>query len=232
MFSFVLRPQDPVYGWLGLMMTVTTLLGVGALADAIPDYRSVMQALFLLAPAGGLSLLGFSLSLTGRPVNRPLLIATAMVPGLGIMMQYGLGVAPDRTFALLSGPVLFASFLVSATVLLHQMWREPRLELGLFLAGNLALILGAIHDVAAFYGWIDNGLMLGQATRLLSLAGMTVLIFRRQADTANALDRASAEQRRRLEEQEAELAVYHAREREKAEQAAVEEERAHHPRSA
>ncbi|MGV6811950.1 MAG: sensor histidine kinase [Brevirhabdus sp.] len=226
LFSFVLRPQDPVFGWLGLMMTLTSLLGIGAAADAIPHYRSVVQTVYLLAPAAGLALLGFSLSLAGTTAHRRILEAAVALTLVNAILQLGVGLNPVKAFALVSAPALLVGILGSAMVLVRLMWQRPRLELGLFLGGNLALILGLGHDLAAFFRLIDDGLMLGQATRTLSVAGLTVLIFRRQADTANALDRASTEQRRRLEQQERELAAYHAEEREKARSVAIEHERA------
>lgn len=226
LLAFALRPSDKVFGWLGLMMTLSTMVGVGIVSRIFPGIGDLTVPAVLLIPATGLAVLGFTLTLVGRPADRPILIAMVSATVVLFGLVYGLGVPPGPIGYGVSVPANLGLVGISGAILSLHVWRHPRLDTMLFAAGLILLLVGGLHDYLVRAGLLQSSVFLGQFTRIVTLTAIAIFLMRHQADIADELDRAADNLRERLAAREAELELVHAQEREREAMRAIDEERA------
>lgn len=225
LLAFALRPSDKVFGWLGLMMTLSTMVGVGIVSRIFPGIGDLTVPAVLLIPAAGLAVLGFTLTLVGRPADRPVLIAMVSTTVVLFGLVYGLGISPGPVGYGISVPANLGLVGISAAILSVHVWRHPRLDTLLFAAGLILLLVSGLHDYLVRAGQLQSGFFLGQFTRIVTLTAIAIFLMRHQADIADELDRAADNLRERLAAREAELEKVHAQEREREAARAIDEER-------
>jgi signal transduction histidine kinase len=223
---FAQRPKDAVFGWMGLMLTLATIASSSVLVRAVPGVFSSMEAVFLVIPAAGLAIVGFTMALAGRQVPRTLLYA---VPGIilaMVVLRYGIGLGADKVGFFVSVPIFVLCALVGAVFLWHTIWREPRPETILFALGLLLLVGAVIRDAGIRLGLLETGIFLGQISRIVVLMAIAIFIVRRQSDIANRLDSAAEDLQAKLTEREAQLHALHERQRAQESARLIEDERA------
>ncbi|MCB9992110.1 MAG: hypothetical protein H6873_00480 [Hyphomicrobiaceae bacterium] len=190
---FRFRPADRTFGWLGLLMTFTSLLGAGVLTNIAPDIEIIMRYAFLMLPATGLSLLGFSLSLTRYDLSRQIFVLLLGVTIGAFVFSLGFGVpAGDISFGF-SVPFMIVSVLISSVILIRTSISEPLPEILLFVVGLVLLAIGLAHDFAIRLGFIENGLLLGVFSRLFSVVAIAIFIVRRVVSQAEQHEQATGD---------------------------------------
>lgn len=225
LIAFALRPGDRVFGWLGSMMTLSTMVGLGIVSRIFPGIGDLTVPAVLMIPAAGLAVLGFTLSLVGRPADRPIVIAMVAVTTVLFGLVYGFGASPRPVGYLAAVPANLILVGLSAAILSLHVRRDPRLDTILFAIGLILLLVSGFHDFLVRAGRLESGVFLGQFTRIVTLTAIALFLMRHQADIAGELDRAADNLRDRLAEREAELEEVHAREREREAARAIDEER-------
>lgn len=222
---FGFRPQDKTFGWLGLLMSLTSLLGFGVLANIIPNIEVIFRHAFLLVPAAGLSLLGFSLSLTRFDVSRQVLIAMIAVTVILFVLVFAFGVPAISINFGFAVPVLILCVAVSATILLRIAIEEPLPEILIFIIGLFLLGFGIAHDFAIRLGIFESGVLLSVFSRLFNVIAIAVFIVRRVVSQAEQLDVAAADLRLRLADKERELASVYEEQRKRDAAELIDKER-------
>lgn len=227
LYAFALRPKDQVFGWLGLMLGLSTIVAAGMLVRALPGFAGVLEELFLLVPATGVSVLGFAMALAGREGASPILLRVLVLLTLGVtILRHVLGFDADFVGFFVCVPVMLVGILGGAWFLALSIRANPKADTIGFAVGLLILIACIVHDSLMRLGTIDTGIMVGQIARLFPLSAIAVFIVRRMSELADTLDAASETLRQRLAAKEAELAEVYARQRSLDNAQAVASERA------
>ncbi|MFC2968330.1 sensor histidine kinase [Acidimangrovimonas pyrenivorans] len=205
---FALRPKDVVFGWLGLLMATASVPALAAMETGLPRVAAASHSIYLLIPAAGLSLIGFSLSLTGLRASRHVLALTIAIPLALFVLTAVFSLSGPALGFLFSFPFFLGCTTLSIGVLTSVSLREPRLEVILFLFSLVLLAVGTAHDFAIRLGWIADGMFLSVFSRFFSVTAIVIFIVRRLADQADSLDQAAEVLRQKLWEKEAQLATY------------------------
>ncbi len=217
------RRRDPIFGWL-------FLLGAGSLLNVLsgsalePAWLSWSQKVVpLIISALGLAVVGLALAVLDVRRPRWLRYGVVLLPLILILgTMAGLPVPIGRLTAFL---VAIGGNLAGG-VLLLGLGRRPAPWDQLLLAAPF-LLTGcfALRDMAGLFGLVADPFMMTSHVRTLIIVAILALLMRRLAASLNELDVANETQRRRLEEQEAELTRLHAEAQERMAQLTLDEER-------
>lgn len=222
---FALRPKDVVFGWLGLLMAIASVSAMGAVTTGIPLVDSSTRQVFIIMPVAGLSLLGFSLSLTRAKASLQVLATILGVVALTFAATVLFSVPRPTIGLVFSIPVFIVCTLISVAILTIVSLREPRLEVVLFLFSLILLAVGVAHDYAVRLDIFSGTLFLGPFSRFLSVGAIALFIVRQLVAQAKSLDEAADNLRTRLWEKEAELESYYRRQKRLDEARLLAEER-------
>ena len=205
---FALRPQDKIFGWLGMMMAAVTAIAFFGLSNLIPLVKPYARYATAIVPFGGIGLFGFARMLSGREVSArwfPVSIALSILLFLGIY----LGISPGFLGFYAVIPALALCIAASLFYLANATLRDPRLEVVLFSIGLLIVAAGTLNDLMMRSGYFSNGIFLAQITRVVPLTAIAIFIVRHQSSIADALDASATTLKETLREKENELHQYY-----------------------
>lgn len=217
------RRRDPVFGWL-------FLLGAGSLLNVLsgsalePAWLSWSQKVVpLIISALGLAVVGLALAILDVRRPRWLRYGVVLLPLILILgTAAGLPVPIGRLTAFL---VAIGGNLVGGVLLLGLGRRATSWDQLLLAAPFLLTGFFALRDMAGLFGLVADPFMMTSHVRTLIIVAILALLMRRLAASLNELDVANETQRRRLEEQEAELTRLHAEAQARMAQLTLDEER-------
>ena len=217
--------RETRFAWLGLAMFTSCLFASGVFADTFPSILPVSPWFFVLAASAAIGFLGFALSLADSRIPRFLAPAALLVPALayGVIV---IGNAPLASVILFGVLPLSASVLAAAFVVLMRLfWRAPSADLSFLVAGLVLMIGAVLHDQLSRLGFVENGILLAQPARMLTLIGIAIFLMLHLARLTRELDQSARTLSQRLRQREEELAIVFERERITAEKTASQQER-------
>ena len=224
--AYFLRPKDPLFSWLAVFLLVNMLIAIGMLIGWQTAVRSFVLLFTVLAPAMGLLFVGFSLALVGlRP---PKMLAYMAIAITGALVPF---IFVDATLskiilAAIGGGVTIASLSIGALVFAWSAIRRGDTDAGLMLPSAFLLVWFAVRDTFVMATLPAHGFnLLIPYVRPVFFAFLTVVLLRRIGVTLDQLDRSNENLSIKLAEREAELAIFHRREKAKTAHLVREQER-------
>lgn len=199
------RPRESLYGWLFLLLAVSTASYVGLLADIVPDLPDWLPYAFTISMSGVFILHVIALRINGTVAPVWLRACVAGVPG-ACLLAMGAGLAtPTAVMMGVVTPVMVVSPLITVAIaawgaLVKKVW-----EAWLLLLPLSAFSLAILHDGAVVAGFLDGPVFLSLYYRQLLLLAIAVILMRRLGLSLIRLDGANVHLKRKLAEREAEL---------------------------
>jgi len=221
---FALRPQDKIFGWLGMLMLSITAISFFGFINLVPAAKGLSRYSTACVPFLGIGLLGFARMLSGGKMSvlfLPAAIALSTILAIGIKN----GIPPVWLSYSVVIPLMTTCILASLFFLLKAIWNSLRLEYLLFACGLVILAMASIHDFLLRQGHLSDGIWMAQVSAILPLASIAIFIVRHQSQIASALDKSSDLLKQKLIEREEELEKVYLAQRELDQIRAIEDER-------
>ena len=219
------RPRESLYGWLFLLLAVSTASYAGLLADAVPDIFAWLPYAYALSMSSVFVLHVIALLVNGTAPPGWLRASVVAVPG-ACLLAMASGIAPVH--ALMAGvvmPIMVASPLITVAISAWGALVKKMREAWLLLPPLVFFSLATLHDGAVVAGMLDGPVFLSLYYRLLLILAIAAILMRRLGLSLTRLDGANAHLKRRLAEREAELRRLHEQERSEAARRVRSEER-------
>ncbi|QDZ12290.1 sensor histidine kinase [Devosia ginsengisoli] len=218
------RRHDPLFRWLALIGSTTLLATVLDIAQVLEGLASWAPAQHVLMCAFGLMALGVALSAAERPTPRWLVPTMCVLPvlllGLGLLVGERPLLVTGISASIAIGGHIVATVLLAANFLRTGRWDQGLLAVPFFLVAWIGL-----GDMMVVTGLREAPFLLTNYVRPLTMLTIVVVLMRRLANSLNSLDEANDLLRNKLAEQERQLSSLHARERQRAAEAVLEDER-------
>jgi signal transduction histidine kinase len=213
---WIYRPRESLYGWLFLLLLVSTASYAGLLADIVPDVSAWLPYAFTVSMSSVFILHVIALKINGTVPPAWLRACVAAVPG-ACLLVLAAGVAPARTLVLgVVAPILVFSPLVTVALSAWGAFVRKVPEAWLLLLPLCLFSLATLHDGAIVAGLLDGPVFLSIYYRQLLLVAIAAILMRRLGLSLTRLDGANAHLKQRLAEREAELHRLYEEERGKA----------------
>jgi len=224
--AWYLRPEDPLFAWLGVLNVVSIFVALGIQFGWIPALQKFLPVVNVLVPTLGFLFVGFVLAVLGfRP---PKVLRYAAIAAPIVMLPVLLtGTAAVKSIATVGNVVvLVAAYLVSTGLLLWGAFWHRNRDARLILGPVVLLAWCVARDTYVVVTAPEHGFNLLVAyQRPLLLALVLVMLMRRMAFSLDRLDSANETLNIKLAEREAELAALHRQERVEATRLTREQER-------
>jgi signal transduction histidine kinase len=218
------RPRDPLYAWLGALITLGLLVPLGLLASGPLGLGPIQPYVMALAPAVGLMFVGFALALIGARPPGWLAAAAVVVPAALCLLSVS-GALPVRTVVLIDICLLMSGFAVVTAIVAWGAIGLGNTDARLLLGPVVLLGWFSGRDFGVVLGLFEGAVLLTSYARALALAAVLAVLMRRLAVSLDRLDTANEDLKSSLAEQQAELAALHREERREAARLVREHER-------
>ena len=205
---FALRPQDKIFGWLGMLMISVTTIAFFGLSNLIPLIKPYARYATASVPFAGIGLFGFSRMLSGRDVS-VFYLPIAIILSVGLFLAIYAGISPGFLGYYAVIPGLALCITASLLYLLSATFHYPKVEIILLSFGLLIVAAGTLHDFMIRTGYFSDGIFLAQISRVVPLTAIAIFIIRHQTSIADALDASTKILREKLQDKELELHQYY-----------------------
>ncbi|AJD47436.1 ATPase, histidine kinase-, DNA gyrase B-, and HSP90-like domain-containing protein [Isoalcanivorax pacificus W11-5] len=224
MVLWLYRPQEPLFGWLALMLVTSMFIYLGMMQDLVPGLFTLMPYLHMIGSSASAILMITVLLIAGIPPPRWLKLAALLVPAGCIVLGVSGLVSASQLVMFVNAPLNITGLLISLGI---TGWAAARRvsEAWLLLLPLLLAALAALHDYLVVTGRADGPIFLSVYYRPALMIGIAMILMRRLGVSLNRLDNANAYLTQRLTEQEQELARLHAEERREAARRTLADER-------
>ncbi len=218
------RRHDPLFRWLALIGSTTLLANLLDIAQVLDGFASWAPAQHVLMCAFGLMALGVALAAAERPTPRWLAPAMIVLPLLLLGLGLLLGERPLLVTGISAG-IAIGGHIVATVLLATSFLRTGRWDQGLLAVPFFLVAWIGLGDMMVVTGLREAPFLLTNYVRPLTLLTIVIVLMRRLANSLNSLDEANDLLRHKLHEQERQLSSLHARERRRAAEAVLEDER-------
>lgn len=223
--AYLYRPKDRVFGWLAVLIGLSSVYGANIFAEALPAVMDFYPYVFILTSSVGCLIVIFILTLIGRHPPAILIIAAILMPIFSLALILGDVVTLHTLVQIFSFPVMAFGFLTAAAIAGWATYREKNIEAAFTLGPMLLFSWYMVHDLLMAQGSLPGMVYLAQDVRPLLMAAATIVLMRRLSVSLNDLDKTEEVLQARLTAKENELDAYFTKERERAEQTIVDAER-------
>lgn len=151
--AFLYRRQEKAFGWLALLLGLSSLFGASLFVDAFPVIMDFFPYVFLLGTTIGCSAIMFALCLIERPVPRLLVWLTALTPIVFLIAIFEGWSNVQELGAYISMPSLILCFLVTLAIVGWGTFHNKNNEAGLVLAPWAVICVFIIHDLGVTVGY-------------------------------------------------------------------------------
>lgn len=225
LMAWIYRPQESLYGWLFLMLGMSTASYAGILRDVIPGVFDWLPYALTVSMSSMFILNIIALKINGTAVPAWLRICTVAVPAVCIVTM-AFGLVPTGVLAIgVVTPIMLAAPLIAAVIAAWGALVKKVQEAWLLLLPLCFFALATLHDAALVAGVLDGPVVLSLYYRELLIIAIAMILMRRLGLSLMRLDDANAHLKRRLAEREIELHRLHEGERGEAARRARSEER-------
>ncbi len=222
---WIYRPREPLYGWLFLLLVVSTASYAGLLADAAPDVLDWLPHAYAFSMSSVFILHVIALEINGTAPPGWLRACVVAVPGACLLaMASGVVPAPALMIGVVA-PVMVISPLITVAISAWGALVKKVREAWLLLLPLCVFSVAALHDGAIVAGMLDGPFFLSLYYRQLLVVAIAVILMRRLGLSLIRLDGANAHLRQRLADREAELRRLYEDERSEAARRVRSEER-------
>ena len=201
---FALRPQDTIFGWLGMLMVGITAIAFFGLSNLIPLIKPYARYATASVPFAAIGIVGFSKMLSGRTIS-PIFFPFSILLSAALFIAIYKGISPGFLGNYVVIPGLAICIAASLFYLFSAILKYPRIEIILFSVGLLVVAAGTLHDMQLRSGTFADGLFVAQISRVVPLTAIAIFIVRHLSSIADALDAASITLKEKLREKEEEL---------------------------
>lgn len=219
------RPREFLYGWLFLLLGVSTASYAGLLADIVPDVFDWLPYAFTISMSSVFILHVIALEINGATPPFWLRACVAAVPG-ACLLAMASGMVPAG--ALMIGvvtPIMVVSPLITVAISAWGALVKKVQEAWLLLLPLCFFSLATLHDGAIVAGMLDGPVFLSLYYRQLLIMAIAAILMRRLGLSLTGLDGANAHLKETLAEREAELYRLYEEERGEAARRVRSEER-------
>ncbi|MER1968176.1 hypothetical protein [Castellaniella sp. GW247-6E4] len=202
---WIYRPRESLYGWLCLLLMVSTASYAGLLADIMPEILGWLPHAFAFSMASVFILHVIALEINGTAPPRWLRACVVAVPGACLLaMASGVVPAPALMIGVVT-PIMVISPLITVAISAWGALVKKTREAWLLLLPLCFFSLATLHDGAIIAGLLDGPFFLSLYYRQLLIVAVAVILMRRLGLSLTRLDGANAHLRQRLAVREAEL---------------------------
>ncbi len=203
--SYYCRPQEQSSAWLALFCLLSCIIGLGVFIPRIHFLSYALPYLFLLTPLISISFVAFRMSILKQRLPRwvsVFIVVYLVVVSLSLLFF-------NLPFNLLVLFVAFPSVCILMVWVIFSysldLWRKDDPYDALIFVCSVLAVVAVVHDITLRVSSYSSDLLFAPTGRLLLLIGLTLLLAKKQTNTANTLDNASREAHRKLILKEQEL---------------------------